>query len=158
MRCDRPGRAAILWSVRNAADRRLPGVRGLEPAGPPLLRHVRRRPHDREVLEAAVTRVKALPVGYSSPMLEAEVALGRAQLAAHGEAVAAYIHAVTLQRGLDTPFGLAQALLGHGEALLGRGDLAGAEPLLEEARELFAELGARSWVERASGSCPAAVA
>ena len=111
---------------------------------------------DREVLEAAVARAEALPAGYSSPMLEAEVALARAQLAAPEQAVAAYLHAVTLHRELDSPFGLAQALLGHGEALLALGDVSAAAPLLGEARELFAALGAERWVERAARGVPAA--
>ena len=96
--------------------------------------------------------------GYSSPMLEAEASLGRAQLAAPGDAEAAYGRAVALHRELDTPFGLAQALLGHGEALLARGDATGAEPLVDEARELFTRLGASAWIERASRSRPTVTA
>jgi tetratricopeptide (TPR) repeat protein len=133
-----------------------------EQAGTPTLQSLRElrlcslAAGDREVLEPAVARAEALPAGYSSPMLEAEVALGRAQLALPEEAVAAYIHAVTLHRELDSPFGLAQALLGHGEALLALGDGSAAAPLLEEARELFAALGAARWVERAAREVPAA--
>ena len=88
-------------------------------------------------------------------MLEAEASLGRAQLAAPGDAEAAYGRAVALHRELDTPFGLAQALLGHGEALLARGDATGAAPLIDEAHELFARLGAIGWTERAARAVPA---
>jgi tetratricopeptide (TPR) repeat protein len=132
-----------------------------EQAGTPALQSLRElrlcslAAGDREMLEAAIARAEALPAGYSSPMLEAEVALGRAQLAAREQAVAAYLHAVTLHRELDTPFGLAQALLGHGEALLALDDVSAAAPLLEEARELFAALGAARWVERAARTVPA---
>ena len=110
---------------------------------------------EREQLEAALTRTEALMPGYSSPMLEAEASLGRAQLAAPGDAEAAYGRAVALHRELDTPFGLAQALLGHGEALLARGDATGAAPLIDEAHELFARLGAIAWTERAARAVPA---
>jgi tetratricopeptide (TPR) repeat protein len=112
----------------------------------------------RDVLDEAVRRTEALPAGYSSPMIEAEAALGRAQLASAAEAEAAYARAVALHRNLGTPFGLAQALLGHGEALLARGDASEAAPLLEEARELFAELGAVRWVEQATRALPAPAA
>jgi class 3 adenylate cyclase/tetratricopeptide (TPR) repeat protein len=107
-------------------------------------------------LEAAVARIEGLPFGFSSPMLDAEAGLGRAQLAPLAEAEAAYARAVALHRDLDTPFGLAQALLGQAEALLARGDEPTAGPLLEEARELFTALGAAGWVQRASRAVPAA--
>jgi hypothetical protein len=119
------------------------------------LRLCARAAGDREILEAAVTRTEALPAGFSSPMLEAEAALGRAQLAPPERVEAAYARAVALHRGLATPFALAQALLGHGEALLAGGDATAAAPLLEEARELFAALGAAGWVQRALPAEPA---
>ena len=54
---------------------------------------------DRDALAAAVERVGALPPGFSSPILEAEVALARAQLAHGEEAVAAVPRDGPLPRG-----------------------------------------------------------
>jgi class 3 adenylate cyclase/tetratricopeptide (TPR) repeat protein len=51
-------------------------------------------------------------------------------------------------RGLGIPFWLARTLLEHGEWLVAESRPADAEPLLSEARELFADLKARPWLER----------
>ncbi len=57
--------------------------------------------------------------------------------------------AAALMRELATPFPMAVTMLDHAEALLGAGDPAAAEPLVDEARSAFTELGAVPWVERA---------
>ena len=51
-------------------------------------------------------------------------------------------------RGLDLPFHLAVVPLDHGEWLIARGRNGDAEPLLAEAEETFARLGATPWLER----------
>jgi len=56
--------------------------------------------------------------------------------------------AAALFRELSTPFYLAVVLLEHGEWLTESGRPDEAEPLLEEAREIFGRLGAAPWLER----------
>jgi hypothetical protein len=51
-------------------------------------------------------------------------------------------------RGLELPFHLAVVQLDHAEWLIGLGRNGDAEPLLAEAEETFARLGATPWLER----------
>ena len=57
-------------------------------------------------------------------------------------------------RTLEMPFWLAVTELEHAERLLELGRTADAEPLLAEAREIFARLEARPWLERATALSP----
>jgi ATP/maltotriose-dependent transcriptional regulator MalT len=52
-------------------------------------------------------------------------------------------------RDLGTPFFLAVTLLEHAERLVEQGRAPEAEPVLSEAAEIFARLGAAPWLERA---------
>jgi class 3 adenylate cyclase/tetratricopeptide (TPR) repeat protein len=51
-------------------------------------------------------------------------------------------------RELGNPFPLGQVLLEHGELLEAAAELADAEPLLEEAHQIFTRLNAVPWLER----------
>jgi class 3 adenylate cyclase/tetratricopeptide (TPR) repeat protein len=51
-------------------------------------------------------------------------------------------------REIEHPFALAVVLLEHGELLQQAGRAGDADPLLAEAREVFARLGATPWLER----------
>jgi class 3 adenylate cyclase/tetratricopeptide (TPR) repeat protein len=51
-------------------------------------------------------------------------------------------------RELGNPFPLGQVLLEHGELLEAGGRLDEAQPLLEEAHQIFSRLSARPWIER----------
>ena len=58
-------------------------------------------------------------------------------------------------REYGMPFRLAVAQLEHAEWLLSRGRAEDAEPLLEEAREIFERLEAKPWLDRATEASPA---
>jgi tetratricopeptide (TPR) repeat protein len=51
-------------------------------------------------------------------------------------------------RELGNPFPLGQVLVEHGELLESAGELADAEPLLQEAHQIFSRLNAAPWIER----------
>ena len=51
--------------------------------------------------------------------------------------------------------GLEEPSLEHGERLIAAGRPSDAEPLLDEAREIFGRLEARPWLERVTAAAPA---
>jgi tetratricopeptide (TPR) repeat protein len=108
---------------------------------------------DDAALAELVALVDAAPPAASSPVLRAEAARLSAALAARRgdvEAAAGLLRtAEGLLREVETPFLLAQVLVEHAE-LLAADDRAGeALVLAGEAREIFAELRATPWLERA---------
>ena len=89
--------------------------------------------------------VDDLRPGDRPPLLEAHAHRFRGKLAGdEGEFAAAA--AAFLE--LSLRFSLAVTLLEHGELLVEQGRADEAEPLLAEARETFAELGAPPWLDR----------
>jgi tetratricopeptide (TPR) repeat protein len=91
-------------------------------------------------------------VGESSPFLRAHDVRIEARLRdAEGQtdaAEAAFADATASFREIGMPFWLGVTLLEHGEWLVGQGRADDAEPLLAEAREVFARLEAKPWLER----------
>ncbi len=91
----------------------------------------------------------AIPGGLMPPYLAAQAHRFRARLAgADVAAEAGYAAAEAGFRQLGMVFWLAVDLLEHGEWLLGAGRAGEAEPLLDEAGEIFERLGALPWLER----------
>jgi class 3 adenylate cyclase/tetratricopeptide (TPR) repeat protein len=101
--------------------------------------------------EAAVEEILEA-LSFRPPIVAGQAARARGLLherrGEHGDAEAAHRLAVTMLRGAGYPFALARALLAHGTCLLGLGRADEAAPILEEARSLFADLGAAPWLER----------
>jgi tetratricopeptide (TPR) repeat protein len=89
--------------------------------------------------------VDELRPGERPPLLEAHAHRFRAKLAGDEGGFRA---ATALFRELSLRFALAVTLLEHGELLADRERRDDAEPLFEEARRIFEELGARPWLER----------
>ncbi len=91
----------------------------------------------------------AIPGGLMPPYLAAQAHRFRARLAgADVAAEAGYAAAEAGFRQLGTVFWLAVVLLEHGEWLLAAGEVGEAEPLLDQAGEIFERLGALPWLER----------
>jgi tetratricopeptide (TPR) repeat protein len=107
---------------------------------------------DEQEVRQLLDDIDALRPGERPRLLDAHTHRFRAKLEG-GEA--GFTAAEALFRELATPFYLGVTLLEHGELLAeeGRGD--DAEPLLAEARELFAQLRATPWLERAGGRAAA---
>jgi tetratricopeptide (TPR) repeat protein len=97
-----------------------------------------------ERLEDLLTRIESLPRGQRPRLLEAHAKRVRARL--HGDE-SSFGEAEAIFRELEIPFWLAVTLLEHAEASNGE-----AEALLDEAREIFAGLGAEPWLRRLSES------
>jgi class 3 adenylate cyclase/tetratricopeptide (TPR) repeat protein len=95
---------------------------------------------DPEGLAPLLAEIDALPPGQRTPWLRAQ----RARIAAHLGEPAEFETAARLYRELGMSFRLAQVLLEQAETT-------GEEALRDEARELFAELGATVWLERVAG-------
>ncbi len=93
-----------------------------------------------------------------TPFVEAHEQRFAARLAARrSEADAvepSFLRATDTFRELSRPFYVAVALLEHGEWLAGQGRDNDAEPLLEEAQEIFERLRAAPWLERVSQARP----
>jgi tetratricopeptide (TPR) repeat protein len=108
---------------------------------------------DDGALAELVALVDAAPPAASSPVLRAETARLSSALAARRgdvEAAAALLQtAERLLREVETPFLLAQVLVEHAELLAADGRAGEALVLAGEAREIFAELRATPWLERA---------
>ena len=106
-------------------------------------------------------RVRALRPVQRSPMVDAQLARYDAHVAArNGDAEAAdrrFRRSAAVQRELKARFWLAVTLLEHAEWLSAAGRRDEAEPLLTEAREIFAALDAVPWLERLDALAPAAV-
>jgi hypothetical protein len=94
--------------------------------------------------------IEGLRRGERPPMLDAHAHRFRGKL---GD-VEAFAAAAARFRELELPFWLALTELEHAEALLAQERTDEAEPLLEEARQIFERLGATPWLERAAGRRP----
>jgi len=96
--------------------------------------------------------VDALPPGRSARFLQAHALRFRARFRVRDgdgdEADRLFGRAIELLRELDFPFYLAVALLEQGKTLITDAARDEAEPLLAEARQIFARLEARPWLER----------
>ena len=106
---------------------------------------------DTERLDALLVTIESLRPGERPPMLDAHARRFRAKLAGDD---AGFEAAAARFRKLEMPFWLAVTELEHAELLADQGRGAEAEPLLAEAREIFARLEARPWLERAAGVGP----
>jgi class 3 adenylate cyclase/tetratricopeptide (TPR) repeat protein len=97
--------------------------------------------------------IEALRPGERPPLLEAHAYRFRARQS--GEE-AGFATAASRFRELEMPFWLALTELEHAEWLIGESRADEAEPLLAEAREIFAGLEARPYLERADAALPGA--
>jgi class 3 adenylate cyclase/tetratricopeptide (TPR) repeat protein len=97
--------------------------------------------------EALIAFLEEAPPGRRAPFLEAQARRFRARLAADESQYAA---AESLFREVGLPFWLAVVLLERAELLARQGRPGDAEPLLDEAREIFERLEATPWLERAA--------
>jgi hypothetical protein len=96
--------------------------------------------------EELVASIEAVPPGLRAPYLTAQALRFRGRLAGSDDsAVERYEAAANRFRELKIPFWLAVTQLEHGE-------LTGDVTRIDEAREIFEGLGARSWVERVSAT------
>jgi len=102
-------------------------------------------------LEELLERVESLRPGERPPLLDAHARRFRAKLSGD---VSGFAAAAARFRKLEMPFWLAVTALEHAERLLDLGGDAEAEPLLAEAREIFARLEARPWHDRATALGP----
>ena len=93
-----------------------------------------------------LTMVEELPPGLRPPFLEAQVQRFRARMS---DDEAGFKAAAGGFREYHFPFWLAVTQLEHAEWLAAHGRTAESEPLLAEAREIFARLEATPWLERA---------
>jgi class 3 adenylate cyclase/tetratricopeptide (TPR) repeat protein len=107
-----------------------------------------------EVVDELLERIDALAPSELIPLLEAEAVRARGRLAAHRgdseEAERWFRRATHLFLELATPFYLARAQLEFAELLASReGDGAETAALRDEATNVFEELRARPWLDRA---------
>jgi hypothetical protein len=101
-------------------------------------------------VEEVIGRIEAIPPGLRPPSLGAHASRARARLADSVEPATAHlVVAETVFRDLGLRFWLAVSLLEHAETLTAERQGEEAEPMLTEAREIFTELRARPWLERA---------
>jgi class 3 adenylate cyclase/tetratricopeptide (TPR) repeat protein len=104
-------------------------------------------------LNDTLTIIDALRPGERPPLLSAHSARFRALSATTPtETEALFSQAAELFRELGMVFWLAVTQLEHGEWLVREGRGLEAEPLLAEARDTFARLGARPWLDRIAAS------
>jgi tetratricopeptide (TPR) repeat protein len=106
---------------------------------------------DSDRLEELLVMIESLRPGERPPLLDAHARRFRAKLSGNE---AGFEAAASRFRKLEMPFWLAVTELEHAECLLELGQAADAEPLLAEAREIFARLEARPWLERATALGP----
>jgi tetratricopeptide (TPR) repeat protein len=117
-----------------------------------------------ETVRRLFAKVENLPPGEDSQLLHAHRRrLGARVAAGAGEARKAeqgFKRAAGAFRELAVPFWLGVTLLEHGEWLIAEGRAAEAEPLLDEAREIFERLEATPWLERCDAAevTPATIA
>ena len=105
---------------------------------------------DRARAEQVIERIEAIPPGLRPPSLGAHAGRARARLADSAEhATAHLVAAQVVFRELGLRFWLAVSLLEHAEALTADGRGEEAEPMVAEARAVFAELRAQPWLDRA---------
>ena len=107
---------------------------------------------DLERVEQLLSMIDELPAGDSTPFQRAQRDRFGARLAViRGEAdrvEPGYKSAAGLFREIGTPFWLGETLLEHGEWLSAQGRADEANPLFDEAREIFERLEARPRLER----------
>jgi tetratricopeptide (TPR) repeat protein len=104
---------------------------------------------DRPKLEQLLATIEELRPGQRPPMLAAHAARFRAKLASDpAEAEAGFQRAEQMFHEYELPFWLAVTQLEHAEWLVGEGRPSDAEPMLAEAREAFARLEAKPWLDR----------
>jgi predicted ATPase/class 3 adenylate cyclase len=103
-------------------------------------------------VDELLTLLEQLPPGVLTPSLRGFGArFGARRAALKGEvdtAQAGFLAAAEVFRSIETPFELAVVQLEHGEWLMGAGRRDEAQPLLDEAREIFERLRATPWLER----------
>ncbi len=102
---------------------------------------------------ALLELVAGRPTGCVAIFLQGQLARLRALITAarngDQDPGADFAVAARTMRAFGAPFWLGRTLLDHGEWLVGQGDTEQARPLLDEAVELFTQLGAQPYVERA---------
>jgi ATP/maltotriose-dependent transcriptional regulator MalT len=107
---------------------------------------------DLDLAEKLLGELEQIPLYEQMPYLQAQQArfLGRLSVlrgeAAHVES--ALDRAASHFRELSMPFYVAVTLLEHGEWLVAQHRVDEAKPLLEEAHDTFARLGAKPWLKR----------
>jgi tetratricopeptide (TPR) repeat protein len=103
-------------------------------------------------VEQLVATVEALRPGEIAPFMRAQVSRFRARLAAargeHDGVERRFKSAESVFREFGLPFWLAATELEHAEWLAAQARADEAQPLLDEAREIFKRLQATPWVER----------
>jgi class 3 adenylate cyclase/tetratricopeptide (TPR) repeat protein len=108
---------------------------------------------DLERVTELLALVESYGAGELTPYVRAQASRFRARLAAEQgqpeQVEAGFEAAAELFREIGTPYPLAVTLLEHGEWLGAQGRADQADPLLNEARELFERLQAKPWLERA---------
>jgi len=110
---------------------------------------------DTQRAEELVASIEAVPPGLRSPYLSAQALRFRARLAPSDDAALESHEAAAKRfRDLAIPFWLAVTHLEHAERLTSAGRASDAELLLDEAREIFARLEARPWLERLEAVAP----
>jgi uncharacterized protein HemY len=110
---------------------------------------------DEDVTDELLALLDAHPIGHLPPLLRAERDLARARQSgarAEQDADARFATALTMLRRLTSPFHLAHGLLDHADHLTKSGDLAGAAPLIEEARAIAERLRAQPLLQRADNA------
>jgi class 3 adenylate cyclase/tetratricopeptide (TPR) repeat protein len=111
---------------------------------------------DLDKAESLLASVETLKPGQLNSLVRADAARFRALLCArrgeHAQADETARTAEAMFRELDLPFGLAVTQLEHAEWLVESGRGEEAQPLLAEARDTFARLEARPWLERLAAS------
>jgi ATP/maltotriose-dependent transcriptional regulator MalT len=102
-------------------------------------------------VEELLAEIEAMRPGELTPYVRAQGARFGARLAAgRGElerVEPGFAAAAAAFRELSMPFMRAVTLLEHGRWLVEQGVVVEAEPLLDEAREVFQTLGATPWLE-----------
>jgi tetratricopeptide (TPR) repeat protein len=116
---------------------------------------------DLTAAESIFERIRALKPAQRSPMAEAQLARYDAHVAARdGDAEAAdrrFRRSAAVQREVKARFWLAVTQLEYAEWLSAEGHADEAEPVLAEAREIFARLEATPFLERLDALAAAAV-
>ena len=103
----------------------------------------------RDRVEELLAMIEGQPAGMRTPLMAAHAHRFRGRMAESAEtADVEFAVAEGLLRGLGIPFWLAVARLEHAESLVAHGGQGDARPLLDQARETFAQLGATPWLER----------
>ena len=106
---------------------------------------------DRDKAEELLAVVEGLPVGLRPPLLAATARRFRGRLAGDSPAADShYAAAASEMRALELPFHHAVVALEHAEWLIHQERADEAAVLITEAREIFEQLKATPWLERAA--------